>query len=230
MSSASSSAAINGTARPRVAFLGPLGTYSHQAATEFFGDECDLLPQPTIADVFTAVSSPSSPSAQRPTFGLVPIENSSFGPVAETSDQLRTTALSVRGMIALRVGHALLASKEAKGDTEGVKRVYSHEQGIGQCSRYLSTRYPLATVVPVASTALAAQKAAADPDALAICSIKCAEVYDLAVVDTDIQDAGTVNTTRFIALSLSSVSLPPYYPVSQTKVLDPRPETEEHPQ
>ncbi|BGP15120.1 prephenate dehydratase [Rhodosporidiobolus nylandii] len=177
-STTSAAAATNGASpAPRVAFLGPLGTYSHQAATDFF-------------DVFTAVSSSSA------TYGLVPIENSSFGPVAETTEQLRTTELSVRGMIALRIGHALLSSKEASGETEKVKRVYSHEQGIGQCATYLSTRYPSAEIVPVASTALAAQHAQSDPEALAICSEKCAEVYDLKVVDRNIQDAGVAAMSR----------------------------------
>ncbi|GAA5946380.1 hypothetical protein JCM10213_006547 [Rhodosporidiobolus nylandii] len=218
-STTSAAAATNGASpAPRVAFLGPLGTYSHQAATDFFGPSCELVPQPRLADVFTAVSSSSA------TYGLVPIENSSFGPVAETTEQLRTTELSVRGMIALRIGHALLSSKEASGETEKVKRVYSHEQGIGQCATYLSTRYPSAEIVPVASTALAAQHAQSDPEALAICSEKCAEVYDLKVVDRNIQDAGVANTTRFIALSPSSVPLPSYYPVAQRKVLDRDPE------
>lgn len=70
--------------------------------------------------MFTAVS------AGETSFGVVPIENSSFGPVVETMDQLRVTELAVRGMTALRIGHALLASKRAeKGKA---KRVYSHEQ------------------------------------------------------------------------------------------------------
>ncbi|GAA5841431.1 hypothetical protein JCM11251_007137, partial [Rhodosporidiobolus azoricus] len=94
---------------------------------------------------------------------------------------------------------------------------------IGQCTHYLSTHYPTASLVRVASTALAAQHAAADPEALAVCSITCKEVYGLEVVDTEIQDAGTVNTTRFIALSHPSVPLAPCYPVTQTKVLDARP-------
>ena len=71
-------------------------------------------------DVFTAVSTSTA------TYGVVPIENSSFGPVAETTEQLRTAELALRGMTALRIGHALLASKQA---TEAPpRRVYSHEQ------------------------------------------------------------------------------------------------------
>lgn len=65
-----------------------------------------------------------------------------------------------------------------------------HSQALGQCRRYLQERYPDADVVEVNSTAKAAQEAVRDPDGLAICSYKCAEVYDLQVVDRDIQDAG----------------------------------------
>lgn len=141
-------------------------------------------------------------------------------------EQLRTSELALRGMTALRIGHALLASKQA---TEvPPRRVYSHEQvsardvfllspqeglasasgtstqgkqgvltfghvhsqALGQCRRYLRERYPDTEIVQVNSTAKAAQEAAQDPEGLAVCSYKCAEVYDLRVVDRDIQDAG----------------------------------------
>lgn len=75
--------------------------------------------------MFTSVASSISD------FGVVPIENSSFGPVIETMDQLRTTELSVRGMIRLKIGHALLSSRGVARDEQGkkrMKRVYSHEQ------------------------------------------------------------------------------------------------------
>ncbi|GAA5861285.1 hypothetical protein JCM3774_002255 [Rhodotorula dairenensis] len=204
--STSSASGANGLGRTRVAFLGPLGTYSHQAATDFFGD-CDCVPQERIADVFTAVSGSTA------TYGVVPIENSSFGPVAETTEQLRTTELALRGMTALRIGHALLASKEASEAPP--RRIYSHEQALGQCRRYLRERYPDAEIVQVNSTAKAAQEAARDPEGMAICSYKCAEVYKLRVVDRDIQDAGETNTTRFVVLSLASTTLPSSYPISR---------------
>ncbi|GAA5994319.1 prephenate dehydratase PHA2 [Rhodotorula paludigena] len=203
-----SAAAVSASsaAPPRVAFLGPLGTYSHQATTDFFGP-CELVPRTRIADVFTAVSTSAA------AFGVVPIENSSFGPVAETMEQLRTTQLSLRGMTALRIGHALLANKKA--DLNQMKRVYSHEQGLGQCREYLGRRYPGIEIIPVNSTAQAAQEAVNDLQSLAVCSLKCAEVYDLLAVDTDIQDAGATNTTRFIVLAPSDVALPSRYPASQ---------------
>jgi len=108
-------------------------------------------------------------------------------------------------------------------------------QGIGQCTTYLSTHYPTATVIPTTSTARAAELAAEDETALAICSIKCAEVYDLEIIDRDIQDGGegssafqsveypeavlkqreeVGNTTRFIVLSLASTTLDLAYPVA----------------
>ncbi|GAA5894408.1 hypothetical protein JCM8208_006226 [Rhodotorula glutinis] len=206
-STSTSAAASRSPPPPRVAFLGPLGTYSHQATADFFGAGCELVPQPRIADVFTAVS------AGETSFGVVPIENSSFGQVVETVDQLRSTELAVRGMTALRIGHALLASRKAeKGKA---RRVYSHEQGIGQCRSYLAERYPGIDVVLVNSTAQAAREAADDVEGLAICSLKCAEVYDLDVVDTDIQDAGATNTTRFIVLAPSALPLPLSYPASR---------------
>ncbi|BGP31302.1 prephenate dehydratase [Rhodotorula toruloides] len=217
MATPATSTAVNGThpAPPRVAFLGPVGTYTHQATSEFFGD-CELAPQARIADVFTAVSSGSA------SYGVVPIENSSFGPVAETTEQLRMTELSVRGMLALRIGHALMASRKAEKGK--LKRVFSHEQAIGQCRQYLAERYPGIEIIPVNSTAQAAERAVDDLEALAICSLKCAEVYDLDVVDTDIQDAGEANTTRFIVLSHSSVPLPSRYPISRPKTVDTAPE------
>ncbi|BGP54989.1 hypothetical protein JCM8202_005981 [Rhodotorula sphaerocarpa] len=198
------------TKRPRVAFLGPLGTYSHQAAHEFFGDECVDVPQERIADVFSAVA------ASRATYGVVPIENSSFGPVAETTEQLRTSELALRGMVRLSIGHTLLANREVEVGPEGKRaprRVYSHEQAIGQCRQYLQTHYPDVQIVPVNSTARAAQEASRDLAGLAICSAQCAQVYDLQVLDREIQDAGAANTTRFVVLALSSTPLPAEYPV-----------------
>lgn len=101
-------------------------------------------------------------------------------------------------------------------------------------------------MIPVTSTAKAAQDAKEDEEGLAICSLKCAEVYDLDVVDTDIQDAGfcelfrflprriigkadirsesIANTTRFIALSRSDCTLPDRYPIARPKRVDAEPE------
>ncbi|KAM0747517.1 Prephenate dehydratase [Meredithblackwellia eburnea MCA 4105] len=203
--------------RPRVSFLGPLGTYSHQATSDFFGDNVDLVPVPTIADVFASVTSSST------SYGLVPIENSSIGPVTETMDLLRTTTDAVvRNMVALKIGHAVMGLPGLEqGDK--VRKVYSHEQGIGQCVDYLAKHYPGAEVVPTTSTARAAELARDDPTALAICSIKCAEVYGLKVYGRDVQDGGASNTTRFVIISQPSIPLAREYPVEPWTVNGTRP-------
>lgn len=122
-------------------------------------------------------------------------------------------------------------------------------QGIGQCRNYLAERYPGIDIVPVNSTAQAAREASDDVEGLAICSLKCAEVYDLDIVDRDIQDAGAsaylrssrflkglsltdgalcrslaANTTRFVVLAPSAVPLPLSYPASRPSKLDEQPE------
>ncbi|KAK4055594.1 prephenate dehydratase [Microbotryomycetes sp. JL201] len=218
----------------KVACLGPLGTYSHQATTEFFGDDSDLSTCNEIADVFKAVES----RAVR--YGVVPIENSSFGPVQETMARLRSTRLSVRGMTKLKIGHALMsntprvkrprsaahdahesqknsvAPDQSPNSSVPVLRIYSHEQAIGQCKGYLARYYDGAQIVSVTSTAKAALLAKDDNQALAVCSLKCAQVYQLHVIDTDIQDAGADNTTRFIVLSQPGDELDSRFPLSTT--------------
>ncbi|KAM0788884.1 hypothetical protein ACM66B_002968 [Microbotryomycetes sp. NB124-2] len=222
-----------------IACLGPLGTYSHQATTDFFGDDADVKTCNEIADVFDAVEHDSA------RYGVVPIENSSFGQVQETMARLRTTRLSVRGMTKLKIGHALLsstprrapgksrtptrseqhdpaASEDACAEQESesalpVLRIYSHEQAIGQCKAYLAAHYGHAEIISVTSTAKAALLAKDDDQALAVCSLKCAQVYRLQVVDTDIQDAGAGNTTRFIVLSKPDDPLKSQFPVSELR-------------
>ena len=125
------------------------------------------------------------------------------------------------------------------GRTRRAVLTCARSQALGQCRRYLKERYPETEIVQVNSTAKAAQEAAQDPEGMAVCSYKCAEVYDLRVVDRDIQDAGesefavsgagttsyvanlpplplAANTTRFVVLSKASTTLPNAYPVSQT--------------
>ena len=154
-------------------------------------------------DIFHAVLTGTS------RYGVAPIENSTNGPVKETQDCLKKHHGKVHELerIKLRIGHSLLCSHQAAAPVE---RIYSHEQvscvphgldpahaqwialsssqGIGQCRRYLQDRYPSAKISEVNSTAAAAELASKDVHALAVCSLLCAEVYDLAVVDTDIQD------------------------------------------
>lgn len=184
-----------------VAFLGPLGTYSHQATKDLFSpDEYTYQPCSTISDVFQHVEGGDA------TYGVVPIENSSFGSVTETVELLRTGNLVNIGETTLQIGHALMGNKDL--DIQSVNRVLSHEQGLGQCAGYIKRKFPRAEPTKCTSTAQAAVTARDDPTAVAICSPLCAEVYGLKVIESNIQDAGKDNETKFIVLSSQFNSAP----------------------
>lgn len=158
----------------------------------------------TILDVFNAVPSETA-------FGVIPQENSIFGTVTETYDLLRLPALGnekfVRGELAHAVRHSLLVRTGVK--LEDVRRVMSHEQALGQCSKFLADSLPEAARVKMPSTSAAAQALLSETeedDALhsaAICSSLCAEVFgDLVILQEDIQDNNN-NSTRFYVLANS---------------------------
>ncbi|KDQ63648.1 hypothetical protein JAAARDRAFT_29677 [Jaapia argillacea MUCL 33604] len=190
--------------KPKVAFLGPVGTYTHEAALQRFGSDAEYTEAPTIAAVFKTV-------ALGTPFGLVPQENSTFGSVVETYDFLASPdvgqSIFVRGEIVLAVQHCLLAPKGTK--LADVKRVFSHEQALGQCGRFLSAHLPQADLVKTSSTAAAAQ-ALVSPDATpgdaAICSSICTSIFGLEKLCQGIQDVKT-NFTRFFVVS-GSLELP----------------------
>ncbi|KZO96301.1 PDT-domain-containing protein [Calocera viscosa TUFC12733] len=190
------------TGLPCVAFLGPEGTYSHQAAHELFSDAARYAPKHTITDTFEALSS----GAQ---FALLPWENSIHGIVIDAIDLLRHESVgnSIRicGEKTIGVQHCLLVRKGVK--LAEVKTVLSHEQALGQCAGYLSKHLSHATRMKVPSTALAAERVSAgegdDAWCAAIASSMTVALYPgLEVVGTGIQ-AVQDNFTRFVLLSTS---------------------------
>lgn len=183
-----------------VAFLGPLGTYSHEATIEYFGTGADieLRPCATIKDTFEAIKRRDDGTQAR--YALVPLENSTYGPVLETTTLLFAAGDDVArlGRHTLTVRHVLVRKPGANGQVE---TIYSHEQALGQCERYLRERYPKARKEQVASTAAAAQRVLEDESAAAICSSLAASVYGCDVIDTDIQDGGLSNRTAFLLIA-----------------------------
>lgn len=189
--------------KPKLAFLGPLGTYSHQAACECFKDSVEYISQPTIADVQQALS------VDVP-FGIIPQENSINGSVVETYNLLRDPAVGrdciVRGYTVLGIQHSLVVRRGVK--MEDVENVLSHEQALGQCRTWLAVHLPMASLVPMDSTASAAENLlSSEPGGLnprkcaAICSSVVVTIYDgLEVLQEGIQD-GAENFTRFYVLS-----------------------------
>ena len=184
-----------------IAYLGPPGTFSHQAAYKRFGDSVAYVPQKQIAsmsflslkfclihlktsflfahiDVFEAVEKSQT------TYGLIPFENSTFGSVVETLDYFIHTTIKVRAETYLTVHQCLLSNSPL----DKITKVYSHPQGLGQTQRWLSAHLPNAQRISVKSTAEAAQKAALEIGAAAICNEICAELYGLDVIESNIED------------------------------------------
>jgi chorismate mutase / prephenate dehydratase len=174
----------------RVAFLGPLGTFSYEAALAHFGGAATFVPCPSIPAVFDSVM------RHEADVGVVPIENSIEGGVTFTQDTLVDTPLSLVGEIMVDVEQCLLSNAE---DRSKIERVYSHPQGLAQCRRWLAQHMPDATQIPTASTVLAAQLVAADTGAGAIASRLAARLAGVTVVEGAIQDRKP-NITRFVVL------------------------------
>ncbi|KAH0838383.1 Prephenate dehydratase-domain-containing protein [Lanmaoa asiatica] len=217
--------------RPRLAFLGPLGTYSHQAAFEYFGDSVEYLARPTIAGELQHVNREESQSlsdvqqtlSAAVPFGIVPQENSTNGTVIETYNVLRIPGVGqenfVRGVTVIGVKHSLVIRRGVK--MENIEHVLSHEQALGQCREWLAEHLPRASLVPTDSTASAAKRLLSAENGLdpmkcaAICSSVVVIIYEgLEILEESIQD-GTENFTRFYILSRGmDVALPEGCPLS----------------
>ena len=171
----------------KVAFLGPQGTFSHQAAS-LLSD--DLVSYCSIQSVMAAVG------REECVYGLVPIENSIEGPVSLTLDSLiHNFDLKIKNEIIIPINHNLLAAREMS--VEDVSDVYSHSQALGQCQPYLERNN--ITAHYTLSTAAAAKKVAETGEGAAIGTLKAAELYGLKVIDTNIQENFN-NQTRFVVL------------------------------
>jgi len=177
----------------KVAYMGPPATFSHQAARSRFGASVEYLACETIGDVFDAVEKGLAD------YGVVPVENSTEGAVTSTLDRFADTTLKVCAEIYLPVSQCLLAN----GPREKITRLYSHPQVLGQCRQWLQREMAGVELIPAASTAKAAELAARENGAAALAGRLAAEVYNLAVIDADVQDMRS-NKTRFMVLGKSS--------------------------
>ncbi|MBX9789288.1 MAG: prephenate dehydratase [Pirellulales bacterium] len=173
----------------RVAFLGPEYSYTHLAAQQRFGECVELIPVGTISAVFEEVN---RGHAQ---FGLVPLENSTDGRIADTLDMFARLPARICGEVQLRIHHNLLA-RCARGE---VSEVYSKPQALSQCRNWLAKHMPAVRTVEVASTTTAAQLAQEKTGAAAIASSQAARHYGLDVLVANIEDQPD-NLTRFAVI------------------------------
>ncbi|HAA42653.1 MAG TPA: prephenate dehydratase [Ruminiclostridium sp.] len=180
----------------KVGFLGPRGTFSQEAAIKYINGRdgfCEC-PYSTMPDLIYAVDKDEVDEA------VVPIENSIEDAVSVTLDMLATDVnLKIKGEIIIAVNQNFMVKKGTK--TEDIKLILSHPQAIGQCRKYLDSKFPAAAIKYVYSTAEAAREVSeGEGDMGAIGPLTAAGVYNLEVIDRAIQDNFN-NLTRFVIIS-----------------------------
>jgi len=203
----------------RIGYLGPKGSFSHMASIKHFGSSASFEDLHAIEGVFSEVARGHCD------YGLVPIENSMIGGIAETLDQLILLSEPARGKghagkglavricaeVQLEISHAFAA---ACAPSE-VKRIYSKPEVFAQCRVWLATQYPKAELIPTASSsramqmvaemAAAAKASGAVCDGAAVGSVLAAELYGLSVLFDRIADSAE-NITRFFVLGRHAVA------------------------
>ncbi len=178
---------------PRIAVLGPAGSYSHLAGRRKFGTSVDFELVTNLAAVFDELEHGHVES------GLVPVENSMVGGVGETLDLLMERTLQVCGELNLAVHHHLLGT----GPLAQLERVYSKPEAFAQCQKWLANTGLSNKTVPVASTSAAAERAAREPSTAAIASELAGELFGLSRLASFVEDDAE-NVTRFLILGGSS--------------------------
>ena len=176
-----------------VAYLGPPGTFSEEAA-QYFAAKTGMTPQlnPCVRVQDCAMAVEDGTAA----YAVVPLENSLEGSVHDTLDVLTTSVeLLIQAELILTIEHNLLAVEK---DVHKIEQVFSHPQALAQCREFLRKNLPQAQAVPALSTAEAAAVVSQRKDGAAIASKRAAERYGLYTLAENIQDSE--NCTRFIVL------------------------------
>lgn len=180
----------------KVAYLGPEGTFTQQAALKHFGQSAVVLPFSAIDEVFREVE------AGAVNYGVVPVENSTEGVVNHTLDNFLGSNLKICGEVELRIHHNLMVSDVT--NTNAITRIYSHSQTLGQCRKWLDAHYPKAERIAVSSNAEAAKRLKGEWNAAAIAGSMAAELYGLTIISQNIEDLPD-NSTRFLIIGRQAV-------------------------
>jgi len=175
----------------RVAYLGPAGTFSEEAALGFFGTSIVRVPCVSTDEVFRTTAAGAAD------FGVVPVENSTEGVVARTLDLFLTEPLFIIGETSLMVRQNLLRKENS---LEGLEAVCAHPQALAQCHGWLSNHLPNVERRPVSSNAEGARLASLNPKLAGIASARAASEFGLHIVGPAVQD-DPHNRTRFAILT-----------------------------
>lgn len=178
-----------------LAFLGPQGTYSEQAALayrQYLNDAAIALKDfPSILQAIQAVAD------GRAELAIVPVENSIEGSVTVTLDALwQWSNLRIQDALVLPIANTLITRAQSLSE---VQVLYSHPQPLGQCQHWIKTHCPQATLVPTRSTAEALRHVVEASTVAAIASQRAADLYGLPVLAHGINDQAD-NCTKFLIL------------------------------
>ncbi|MDO4251598.1 MAG: chorismate mutase, partial [Moraxella sp.] len=181
----------------KIAFLGPIGTFTHAAALKHFGKAATTVPMPTINDVFREVESGAA------AYGVVPVENSSEGVVNHTLDGFLASSLKIIGEVELPIHHNFLVAEHTR--VNSLSRIYSHQQSLAQCRHWLDTHFPNVERVPVSSNGEAARRLKDEWHSAAIAGDVAVAEYGLHKLYENIEDNPN-NTTRFLIIGREAVA------------------------
>ena len=175
----------------RIAFQGELGAYSEMAVYSFFGESVEVQPCKSFDDVFESVKTGDVD------YGVVPVENSIEGSVNRTYDLFLEYDLKVCGEIIIRISHCLIAHEGTKIDQ--IKTVYSHPQALAQCRKFLEQHKLRAISTFDTAGSVKMIKEEKLTDAAAIASERAAQIYNMTILEKEIEDIKN-NSTRFFVL------------------------------
>lgn len=178
-----------------VAYLGPAGTFSQQAAWKHFGQGIEVHAESGIDEVFRKVESGECH------YGVVPVENSTEGAITHTLDSFLRSPLLIAGEVQLRIHHHLLSRESSLSD---VQTIYSHQQSLAQCRHWLQINCPGVKTQAVSSNAEAARMVSAMQGSAAIAGEGASAIYDLRILANRIEDESD-NTTRFLVIGTQAV-------------------------
>lgn len=182
----------------KVAYLGPEGTFTQQAALKHFGNSAVSRPLAAIDEVFREVE------AGAVNYGVVPVENSTEGVINHTLDNFMLSNLKICGEVELRIHQHLMISDITREDA--ITRIYSHAQSLAQCRKWLDSHYPNVERVAVASNAEAAKRVKGEWNAAAIAGDMAADLYGLKILAEKIEDRPD-NSTRFLIIGSLAVPI-----------------------
>lgn len=210
-----------------VSYLGPEATFTHIAGKAYFGKSATFIPQPSIRDVFQTVEKGEAH------YGIVPVENSIEGAVNYTLDLFYESELKICAETYMNISHDLLS---IAGSLKDIELVYSHPQALAQCRKWLRKYLSDVSIQEVGSTAEAARMAFSNERSAAIASSEAAQMYNLNVLASKIEDFSR-NTTRFLVIGkkaarptgrdkTSIMFVTPHTPGALYKVMTPIAEAE----